>query len=50
MMAFNDFWTNLQPDLRPTAGYPMDAKRFRLDVAQTKRDLKIPDDVFWRIR
>ncbi len=50
MLAFNEFWLKRQPDLRPTAGYPMDAKRFRLDVAETKRRLAIHDDEFWRNR
>jgi len=50
MLAFNDFWIHRQPDLRPTAGYPMDAKRFRSDVAETRRRLAIHDDVFWRNR
>ena len=50
MQAFNDFWLQRQPDLRPTAGYPMDAKRFRVDVAEAKRKLRIHDDVFWRNR
>ena len=50
MLAFNDFWQQRQADLRPTAGYPMDAKRFRVDVAEARRKLKIHDDLFWRNR
>src|SRR5690606_5630373 len=33
MAAFNDFWRRHIPDLRPTAGYPTDAHRFRKEIA-----------------
>ncbi len=48
MEAFNAFWRQQIPDLRPTAGYPEDAKRFRQSVASHLQRLAIPDDVFWR--
>ncbi len=60
MIPFNEFWrreTNADRaanasesvvELRPTAGYPLDAKRFRADVDETRRRLGIGDDVFWR--
>lgn len=50
MHAFNDFWRQRVPDLQPTAGYPEDAKRFRADIAETQRRLKIHDRVLWRNR
>jgi hypothetical protein len=48
MRAFNEFWRRRIPELRPTAGYPEDAKRFRVDIAETQQRLKISDRVLWR--
>jgi hypothetical protein len=48
MQAFNAFWRRHLPGVLPTAGYPQDAKRFRADVAETQRRLKISDHVLWR--
>jgi hypothetical protein len=50
MLAFNEFWTRRVPGLRPTAGYPQDARRFRLDVTEVQRRLRIEDRLFWRKR
>jgi hypothetical protein len=50
MLAFNDFWARHVPGLRPTAGYPQDARRFRLDVAEVQRRLHISDRMLWRVR
>ena len=50
MQAFNDFWRRRVPGLRPTAGYPLDAKRFRSDIAETQRELCIDDHILWRVR
>ena len=48
MRAFNAWWTDRVPELKPTEGYPQDAKRFREDVAEARKELKIADEVFWR--
>lgn len=48
MRAFNDYWGQRVPGLRPTAGYPEDAKRFRADIAETQARLHISDRVLWR--
>ena len=50
MTLFNDFWREAtgNPNLAPTAGYPVDALRFRADVEDARRRLAIDDDVFWR--
>lgn len=50
MRAFNDFWARHAPDLKPTAGYPLDARRFRADIAESQRALKIDDRLLWRRR
>ena len=48
MRAFNEFWSAQVPNLRPTAGYPQDAKRFRQDIASAQARLAIDDRVLWR--
>lgn len=49
MEAFNAYWRGqLGSALKPTAGYPLDAKRFRADVEEKRRELGIPDEIFWR--
>ena len=50
MRAFNNFWTTKLPGLKPTAGYPNDAKRFRAEIEQLQRNLKIDDRLIWRNR
>jgi ribonuclease HII len=50
MRAFNEFWCSRIPDLRPTAGYPKDAHRFRKAIAATQKELKIDDRTLWRNR
>jgi len=48
MAAFNAHWTTLAPGLRPTAGYPLDARRWRGDAAAALDRCGIPADAFWR--
>lgn len=50
MQAFNAFWRQRVSGLRPTAGYPQDAKRFRAEIAATQADLQIDDCTLWRER
>lgn len=50
MQALNEYWSKLVPNLKPTAGYPQDAKRFRIDIAEAQAKLKIPDRVVWRMK
>jgi len=50
MRAFNAFWTAQLPGLRPTAGYPQDAKRFKAEIAAVQSKLRIDDSVLWRNR
>ncbi len=50
MNVFNQFWSEQVPGLKPTAGYPLDAVRFRRDIAEAQSRLGITDDVLWRER
>ena len=50
MRMFNAFWREHVPDVRPTQGYPGDARRFADDVAHARAALGIPDEAFWRAR
>lgn len=50
MEAFNSFWCRQVPNLQPTAGYPVDAKRFLREIETMQKNLQIPDDVLWRYR
>ncbi len=50
MRAFNEFWCTRLPGLRPTAGYPTDAHRFRSEIAQLQKQLGICDADLWRMR
>jgi hypothetical protein len=48
MHAFNAFWSTRLPALRPTAGYPLDARRWRRDAAAAIQSLGIDDEQLWR--
>ncbi len=50
MRAMNDYWCRRVPGLRPTAGYPQDARRFRTDIAAAQTELRIADRILWRER
>jgi hypothetical protein len=50
MRAFNEFWRQQIPDLRPTAGYPGDSTRFKNDIALTQASLGVEDRILWRDR
>lgn len=50
MRAFNHYWRRHLPELRPTAGYPLDAGRFRADIAAMQQTLGIADRLLWRNR
>ena len=48
MHVFNEHWCGLLPGLAPTAGYPVDAARWRREAADLIGRAGIPDDDFWR--
>ena len=48
MNAWNQFWIEQIPDLKPTKGYPLDAKRFKAEINELQLQLEIADDDVWR--
>ncbi len=50
MQALNDFWASHVPGLKPTAGYPADAKRFFAEIDEARQKLGIPVEDIWRNR
>ncbi len=50
MRAFNAYWSREMPGLRPTAGYPQDARRFREETAERWAGLGIDEETIWRKR
>lgn len=50
MRQFNRFWAAQVPGIRPTAGYPGDAKRFFDEIKPAMAKLGLTDDQVWRKR
>ena len=50
MLAFNRFWCARVKELRPTAGYPGDARRFKQQIEPLQRELGLADNLVWRTR
>jgi hypothetical protein len=50
MREFNHFWQQKVPGLKPTAGYPGDARRFWNDIAEVVRHLGLSEEVLWRCK
>jgi hypothetical protein len=48
MDAFNAYWTRRIEGLRPTAGYPVDATRFRRAIEPLARTLRLDPRLWWR--
>jgi hypothetical protein len=48
MEAFNEYWVEQCPGLKPTAGYPQDAQRFRKSIEQRAEQNSLPIDSWWR--
>jgi hypothetical protein len=49
MHAFNAWWTERMPGLRPTAGYAADANRFLAETAEVRERLGVESDALIRI-
>lgn len=50
MQAFNQYWQQQVPRLKPTAGYPRDAKRFRAAIEPVAEKLSFSPERWWRCR
>ncbi len=50
MQRFNRFWMRRIPGLRPTQGYPVDARRFQAAIVPEQQRLGIPAQQLWRCR
>ena len=50
MALFNAYWIERRADLRPTAGYVTDARRFLEDTGELRRELGTEDDRLIRIK
>ena len=48
MDRFNAFWTGQLEGLRPTAGYPVDAARYRREIEPLARSRGLDPDLWWR--
>jgi ribonuclease HII len=48
MRQFNRFWAQHVPGLKPTAGYPGDAKRFYASIRDAMVKLGLTDEQVWR--
>ena len=50
MRQFNRFWATHVPGIKPTAGYPGDAKRFYDEIRPAMTALGLTEDQVWRKR
>lgn len=50
MRQFNRFWATHVPGVEPTAGYPVDAKRFYAEIQPAMAKLGLTADQVWRKR
>jgi hypothetical protein len=50
MRQFNRYWARHVPDLKPTAGYPTDAKRFFDAIRPTFEKLGLSEEDVWRVK
>ncbi len=48
MQRLNAFWQSYLPDIKPTAGYPVDAKRFAKDIKKQAEALQLDRSLWWR--
>ena len=48
MQAFNQYWQQHVTGIKPTAGYPQDARRFRAEIEDQLPSLNILEDTLWR--
>ncbi len=50
MRQFNRYWATHVPGIEPTAGYPVDAKRFYAEIRPAMARLGVAEELVWRSR
>jgi len=50
MQQFNQYWQQFLPELSPTAGYPVDAKRFYAAIEPLLPQCQLTRDDVWRVK
>lgn len=50
MESFNHYWNQQALGIKPTAGYPQDAIRFRKSIEAKATELGLPLEIWWRSR
>ena len=50
MEQFNRFWQQRAPQVKPTKGYPQDARRFRQEVSAILAEHPEWETVMWRVK
>lgn len=50
MESFNRYWQKTFPNIKFTAGYPLDAKRFRIEIQKACENLGLAETDWWRMR
>lgn len=50
MEVWNRFWQLKIPNIKPTKGYPVDARRFKNEIAAVQSELGIGDESIWRMK
>jgi ribonuclease HII len=48
MRQFNRYWAERVPGIKPTAGYPLDAKRFYSEIRSAMSGLGLAEEKVWR--
>jgi len=49
MKLVNRYWQSRVPNLKATAGYPVDARRFLSDIQSAIGESKLAEDQYWRL-
>ncbi|QDV29578.1 Hypothetical protein Spb1_14900 [Planctopirus ephydatiae] len=50
MHAFNRWWLQQLPKIKPTQGYPQDARRFRAEIDEYCQKHQLEEDLWWRCK
>lgn len=50
MEAMNGFWIAHRPDLRPTRGYPVDARRYLREIEADASGMGLERETYWRLK